>query len=179
VRFDFSQGAPASGCYFGGVVFFYKGLFIMKISSSIRQVAAVVLAVPCILAFQAQAATDMSAGGPEAVSTETPDLGAHVCAGIGDEGREEMRAVRGQYNLHLSFAEANTGSYLIPVTVSIDQIGGDKLALGPFEDCGPLLYVNLPAGQYRVTAIQEGVTKTKTVRIGRRSVNQVMYWPAA
>lgn len=139
---------------------------------TIFRTLAIFLTLPA-LAAQAQTA---------AAAAESPLApGAHVCGGVGADDREQMRSVGNQYNLHLRFAEAQTGSYLANVAVQIEPMGKKMAAqaydLGPYENCGPLLYVHLPPGRYRVNATQAGVTKTTTVQVGRRAVEQVLYWP--
>lgn len=136
---------------------------------TILRTVAILLTVHSTLASQALAAS---------AAAESPLApGAHLCGGVGVDDREQMQAVRNQYNLHLGFAEAKTGSYVAGVSVRIEPMG-KKMDLGPYEDCGPLLYVHLPPGRYKVSATQGGVTQTTTVQVGRRSVEKMLYWPA-
>src|SRR5689334_15602114 len=77
--------------------------------------------------------------------------GAHVSGGIGEEDQQRMQLSRTLYSLQLTFAEAGTGAYLSGVDVSVAPLGTGP-AFGPFKDCGPLLYVALAPGAYRVRA---------------------------
>ncbi|GAA4354513.1 hypothetical protein GCM10023165_45790 [Variovorax defluvii] len=103
--------------------------------------------------------------------------GTHATGGISLEGREEMQQSRELYNLRLAFAEAGTGAYLAGVTVTIEPTGRDA-PLGPYRDCGPLFYVSLAPGVYRVTATLGGVSRTTTLRIGKGATQLTLYWPA-
>lgn len=104
--------------------------------------------------------------------------GAHASGGIGYEGQQEMQAKQGLYNLRLTFAEAQTGANVAGVTVTIEPTG-QNAPFGPFADCGPLFYVALSPGVYRVVASYAGLTRTKTVRVGKGTTQVTLYWPAA
>ncbi|NDZ18430.1 hypothetical protein C7T35_07610 [Variovorax sp. WS11] len=104
--------------------------------------------------------------------------GAHASGGVSYEGQQEMQANQELYNLRLTFAEAQTGAYLAGVTVTIEP--ADKSApLGPFTDCGPLFHVALSPGVYRVVASYAGLTRSKTIRVGKAATQATLYWPAA
>lgn len=115
-----------------------------------------------------------------ALATLSPVLapGAHASGGVSYEGQQEMQAKQDLYNLRLTFAEAQTGAYLAGVTVTIEP-AGQNAPLGPFADCGPLFYVALSPGVYRVVASYAGLTRTKTVRVGKGATQATLYWPAA
>jgi len=104
--------------------------------------------------------------------------GAHASGGISYEGQQEMQATQDLYNLRLTFAEAQTGAYVAGVTVSVEA--ADRSAsYGPFADCGPLFYVALSPGVYRVSASYAGLMRTKTIRVGRAVTQATLYWPVA
>jgi len=127
--------------------------------------AAMVLASPC---------ADAAAGAPP-----RPVLvpGSHACGGIGDEERAAMDLSRDLYDLRLSFAESGTGAYVTGVFVMIDGVGGAP-SFGPFPDCGPLLHVALPPGNYRVQARYAGITRAQMFRVRRGPTLGALYWPA-
>ncbi|KWT73304.1 MULTISPECIES: hypothetical protein [unclassified Variovorax] len=119
------------------------------------------------------------ASGP-ALGTPLPVLapGAHASGGVSYEGQQEMQANQDLYNLRLTFAEAQTGAYLAGVTVIIEP-ANKSAPLGPFTDCGPLFYVALSPGVYRVVASYAGLTRSKTIRVGKTATQATLYWPAA
>ncbi|RZL92732.1 MAG: hypothetical protein EOP82_09350 [Variovorax sp.] len=103
--------------------------------------------------------------------------GAHASGGISYEGQQEMQAKQDLYTLRLAFAEAQTGAYVAGVTVTIEAEGRNA-PFGPFADCGPLFYVALRPGVYRVIASYAGLTRTKAIRVGRGATHVTLYWPA-
>ena len=102
----------------------------------------------------------------------------YVSGGIGADSQADMRARRGDYGLRLTFAERGTGAYVTGVAVTIQRIGARE-SIGPLVDVGPLLYVRLQPGGYRVTANYQNTEKVWVVHIGRKPVEQVVYWPAS
>lgn len=120
-----------------------------------------------------------SASGP-ALATLSPVLapGSHASGGVSYEGQQEMQVKQDLYNLRLTFAEAQTGAYLAGVTVTLEP-EGRSAPWGPFADCGPLFYVALSPGVYRVVASYAGLTRSKTVRVGKGATQATLYWPAA
>ncbi|HEX5804307.1 MAG TPA: hypothetical protein VFY24_14870 [Azospira sp.] len=86
-----------------------------------------------------------------------------LSGGIGDEARAEMRKAAADYNVHLMFSE-RSGAYLADVPVTVRQRGGEKVYSGVSE--GPLLYLRLPPGNYRVAAMIDGAWQERALRIG-------------
>jgi hypothetical protein len=124
--------------------------------------------------FALQGAPGLALGAPLPVLAP----GAHASGGISYEGQQEMQANKDLYNLRLTFAEARTGAYLAGVTVTIEP-ADNSAPLGPFTDCGPLFHVALSPGVYRVVASYAGLTRTKTLRVGKAATQATLYWPAA
>ena len=120
--------------------------------------------------------------GIQAPASASPLLppGAHVSGGIGEEDQHRMQLGRSLYNLRLTFAEAGTGAYLSGVDVVVEPVEAAR-TYGPppstFKDCGPLLYVALNPGAYRVRATYRGLARTINVRIGREASTATLYWP--
>lgn len=106
-----------------------------------------------------------------------PNPGFYLSGGIGVEGREAMRAERKAYNLRLAFAQSGSGAYVTGVRVHITP-QGKREALETIEDAGPMLYVRLQPGTYRVTANYANLARAFTVRIGAGAVDRVVLWPA-
>lgn len=105
----------------------------------------------------------------------SPLAGKFITGGIGLDEREDMYANRDQYNLRLSFAKA-TGAYISAVDVSI-QPTTDKGTAIQCPDAGPLLYVRLIPGKYRISATFEDKTQVLTVNLSPRASERVLYWP--
>lgn len=102
---------------------------------------------------------------------------AYQSGGIGSEGLDEMARLGNQYNLRIQFAEAMTGAYVAGVAITISRADqGSELR---FEDCGPLFYAVVDPGLYKITATYEGVTRTRTVQVGKGIRQFTLYWPAS
>ena len=102
----------------------------------------VLLTVACLLALPLPAAAQA-----------TTDNAPYVTGGVGEEELAVLKLVRGDFNLHLLFAD-KAGTYLSGVDIDIiDASGTTRLAL---RDAGPFLFVRLPAGSYRLEARYEG-----------------------
>lgn len=125
-----------------------------------RRGALILLALPACMAFAA----------PVVLAP-----GASTNGGIGNEEQQAMQVTRDLYNLRLTFAEARSGAYLTGVSVTIEGTGR-AASFGPYRDTGPLFYVHLDPGAYRVSATYAGSTQTRTVRIERGAVEAVFYW---
>lgn len=103
--------------------------------------------------------------------------GSFLSGGVGLEDQAAMREQRNHYNLRLSFAEHGTGAYLAGVSVSLLRHRTHE-SIGPFDDSGPMLYLRLLPGTYRLAATYAGVTRNSTLQVSHRGVDHVMYWPA-
>lgn len=83
-----------------------------------------------------------------------------MSGGIGDEAREEMRRSASAYNVHIVFSARN-GDYLAAIPVTVAGRDGLKIHSGVSE--GPLLYLKLSPGAYRVAAEIDGVWQTRRI----------------
>ncbi len=102
------------------------------------------------------------------------EMGHYLSGGIGLDGRSEMHAQRKDYNLRLGFAQARSGEYLGGVKLSL-QRGND--APTTYDDVGPLFYIQVQPGHYRITADYEGRQRTLALTVGAKGVERVLYWP--
>ncbi|MBE2259097.1 MAG: hypothetical protein H6942_07105 [Candidatus Accumulibacter sp.] len=112
---------------------------------------------------------------PQWVQAQAATGFAHVSTGIGDDDPIELEALRHDYNLQLVFALKGSGAYLADVKVGIDNAAGERVlaALSP----GPLFFVRLPPGQYRVAAEYRGIVLSRSVRLAAdRRHDAYFYW---
>jgi hypothetical protein len=96
---------------------------------------------------------------------------AYVTGGVGLDEREAMTQMAGRYNLRLEFAQQNR-DYLGEIAVRLT---------GPatFEAVsdGPWLMVKLPPGEYGLTAVSGGVSKSETVSVPNAGLKTlVLHW---
>ena len=86
-----------------------------------------------------------------------------MSGGIGNDAREEMRKSAAGYNVHLVFSGRH-GSYLAGIPFAVTRPNGQEIYSGVSE--GPLLYLKLPRGSYRIAAKIDGVWQSKPVVAG-------------
>ncbi len=97
--------------------------------------------------------------------------------GFGMEEREAMRALAGQFNLHLMFSVDLRSAFVAGVALTVaDPKGGTVFELA---DAGPWTHVQLPPGRYRVSATYKGVSQARTVSLGARPSILHFQWKAA
>lgn len=97
----------------------------------------------------------------------TPAGIGYLTGGVGDAQQQAMKNAMQDYNLRLTFARPERGAYLANVKVLIDRAdegtaGSQVLAA---TATGPMMFVKLPAGEYRVRAELDGHVQAQTVRI--------------
>ena len=98
----------------------------------------------------------------------------HESAGIGDD--DPLAAIAGGYNLQLVFATQGSGEYLADIKVLIADAKGNTLL--DEKSPGPIFFVRLPAGTYRISADFHGTPLRKSVTVSdHRMQNQYFYWP--
>lgn len=96
----------------------------------------------------------------------------YVTGGIGKS--EALKMIAKDYDLMLTFATRD-GEYLADVDVHIEDMNGNTL-VDTVSD-GPLFLADLPAGRYKVTAAEEGISQIRVVNIGgRRPAEAVFHW---
>ncbi len=98
--------------------------------------------------------------------------------GIGQEEADEMRAKAGSFNLRLYLSEGKPGHAITDAQVTItDKKGNVKLDLA---SGGPMLFLHIENGSYKIISKYNGVTITRNVIItSRRGTNAYLNWKSA
>ncbi|HEY1506832.1 MAG TPA: hypothetical protein VGF92_21190 [Stellaceae bacterium] len=99
-----------------------------------------------------------------------------VSGGAGEEDRDTLKQVEGQYNLRLLFAARN-GDYLANVAVTLSDKSGGAMLDTIAE--GPIFYAHVPPGRYRLTVSNQGQTQSRDISVGNGAVRQDFYWASA
>lgn len=121
-------------------------------------------------AGQRLATADSTRPGPENSSGI-----AYLSGGIGDD--DPLPQTRENYNLHLVFAMQKSGEYLADIKVLIEDKKGRKVLEA--DSPGPLFYVRLPSGNYRITATYHGTSMRKQVTVKDRGFGDLYFhWPS-
>jgi hypothetical protein len=111
---------------------------------------------------------------PDMPEVQTQNGIHYVAGGIGKEQSEALKLVAKDYDLMLTFATRG-GKYLADVDVQIEDMKGNTL-VDTVSD-GPLFLADLPAGRYKVTAAEDGISQIKVVNIdGKRPAEAVFHW---
>lgn len=87
---------------------------------------------------------------------------AWMSGGIGDEALQEMRKSAASYNVHVLFTDRQ-GSYLANIPFTVAGRDGRQIHAGVSD--GPLLYLRLPTGSYRVSAEIDRVWQSRSIRV--------------
>lgn len=100
---------------------------------------------------------------------------AYINGGIGQEEADDMRMHAREYNLRLYFSEGKKGQSIYDVAVTISDKKGDvKLELA---EAGPMLFVHMENGTYKVISQYNGVVLTKTIKVvNHKGVNVYLNW---
>ena len=99
----------------------------------------------------------------------------YVSGGVGAASQESLKAREKEFNLKLVFTLVE-GNYLSDVSVAVKD-GAGKSVLEATAD-GPFFMARLPAGAYTVTAIYDGVERTRKVKVGDRLRTEYLRWPS-
>ena len=106
---------------------------------------------------------------PDMPEVQTQNGIHYVAGGIGKEQSEALKMVAKDYDLMLTFAK------YLAVHVQIADMNGNTLV--DTVSKGPLFLAGLPAGRYKVTAAEEGISQTRVVNIGgKRPAKAVFQW---
>jgi hypothetical protein len=99
---------------------------------------------------------------------------SYISGGVGQDEQNAMRALRSDYNLRLTFATKQTGAYRSDVQLDIvDAKGNSVLSVA---STGPMVFVRLPAGVYRISASAEGKTFKRSVKVGAGAKEMTLHW---
>lgn len=114
---------------------------------------------------------------PSALQAQQQGNITFVSGGAGDDDRDALRQVEGQYNLRLMFA-ARSGAFLANVAVTLADARGNTV-LDTISE-GPIFYARVPPGRYRLTVSNQSQAQTRDLSIGPgNAVRQDFYWAAA
>lgn len=125
----------------------------------------VALALPWTLA----AAADLNAPiDMQAVQLQPQEQNGvrYLQGGIGQDEANALRKTPG-YDLHVELSTGPEGKFQSGASVDIQNAQGQPVLSIP--DAGPLLYVQLPPGKYKVTGNAQGETVQQMVTVNGKS----------
>jgi hypothetical protein len=102
----------------------------------------------------------------------------YVNGGIGDGQTLYMQSIAKNWPMRIMFSQLKANEFVAGVNLQItDKSNATMLQL---DSAGPLTYVQLPPGAYRVTATHDGQSQTRNVTLGRNSKSDVhFHWKGA
>ncbi len=114
-----------------------------------------------------------TSGGAEAVLEPREKMGVlYAMGGVGKEETDALKAIENQFNAKILSSLAS-GEYVFGTEVSIYDANGGLV----FEQTlgGPYLYVQLPPGEYRIAAVQNGKEQQKTAKLKKFGSQQINF----
>jgi hypothetical protein len=87
-----------------------------------------------------------------------------VCGGVGTDARRDLAAQMPDSNVSLEFSLAGRGNYVADVEVTLTSSAGGAAAFTVKTE-GPICYLHLPPGGYRIDAAYKGTTKSATANV--------------
>lgn len=95
--------------------------------------------------------------------------------GIGEDEVLYMQRVARDWPLRLTFSESAANNFIADVEVLVSDLQGTPCF--QLTQAGPMTFVNLPAGKYRVLVQRHGVPQTRIVTLdGRRAYKLNFHW---
>ncbi|WP_043197320.1 hypothetical protein [Pseudomonas putida] len=94
----------------------------------------------------------------------------YIQGGIGQDEANALRKTTG-YDLHVELSTGPEGKFQSGATVDIQNAQGQSVL--SVSDVGPLLYVQLPPGTYKVTGNAQGETVQQVVTVNGKGPRTV------
>ncbi|HXG52814.1 MAG TPA: carboxypeptidase-like regulatory domain-containing protein [candidate division Zixibacteria bacterium] len=106
---------------------------------------------------------------------KSPQGYRYLHGGVSSEEREAIEALAKDYNVQLTFAEKR-GPYLAGIKLAVAEIKGGEIV--SLTTNGPFFYIQLPSGDYRVSATFNGVTREiKRISVPKgKTVRRTLTW---
>ena len=95
--------------------------------------------------------------------------------GVGKEDEVALHRIAQEFPLRMTFSERKDGEFLADVPVVITDVHGNPVFELP--NSGPMLYVMLPNGKYKVSARFKGLTESQEVTLaGKDGKDLYFHW---
>lgn len=109
------------------------------------------------------------------ISVQTSAGTTYLNGGIGKGETEAMRQMAKEFPLRLTFSERKDGEFIADVPIVISDVKGNSVFELP--KAGPMLYVKLPNGKYKISARFKGVNESREVTLnGKEGKDIYFHW---
>jgi hypothetical protein len=99
----------------------------------------------------------------------------YLNGGIGKDEEDFMHRTAHEFPLRLTFSERKDGEFIADVPVVISDAKGNPVFELP--NAGPILYVMLPNGKYKISARFKGMTESQEVTLsGKEGKDLYFHW---
>jgi hypothetical protein len=116
-----------------------------------------------------------AAGAQDSVVVETITATTYVNGGVGKDEEVALHRIAKEFPLRMTFSERKDGEFLADVPVVIADARGNPVFELP--KAGPMLYVMLPNGKYKVSARFKGRTESQEVTLaGKDGKDLYFHW---
>lgn len=137
------------------------------------------LAAPAWAAPAAPATPAASHAQPVAVEEDVTLFTAvpgtvYLNGGIGHNEQVSMRKDASHWPLRMTFSDKANNEFVADVGLKVFDAHGQ--AVLRLKDAGPMTFVQLPQGEYHVTASYKGQTLTRDVHVGAKGLDENFHW---
>jgi hypothetical protein len=113
--------------------------------------------------------------GQQATIIQTVTTSAYLNGGVGVDEQATMRRLSKEFPLRMVFSEGKDREFLADIPMVISDSSGNLIF--QLRAAGPMLYVMLPQGQYKVSAGFRGVIQTQQVNLaGKDGKDLHFHW---
>lgn len=146
----------------------------------VAQLRGVALAAAAGLASAAGWAGPPAAAAPLAVAQDDVTLfemvpgAVYLNGGIGQGEQQQMRRDARNWPLRMTFSGKPSHEFVAGVRLKV--LDHDGRAVLRLRDAGPMTYVQVPPGDYRISASYKGERLTRTVHVGPRGIDANFHW---
>ena len=117
----------------------------------------------------------LAASAQDSIVVETITATTFANGGIGDSEIATMRRIAKEFPLRMTFSERKDGEFIADVPVVIADARGNPVF--ELSKAGPMLYVMLPNGKYKVSARFKGLTESQQVTLaGKDGKDLYFHW---
>lgn len=114
----------------------------------------------------------------EPILVETFTVTTYLNGGIGKNEANTMHRLAKEFPLRLTFSERKDGEFIADVPVVISDAKGNPVF--ELSKAGPMLYVMLPNGKYKVSARYKGLTESQEITLsGKEGKDLYFHWKGA